>query len=906
MKNWNRGALGTLVLVMLAAWNASLLGQTCFTITGPAGASWYAYTDSGLPTEWSGVLPEASSLCLGDGCYQLTIISPEGTGQDMALLDASGLPVPVIGYLDDTYLQTTFSVQGVLGCADPYACNFDPAATCNASMLCDYGCYGCTDPAAFNYEPEATLDNGTCCTSHWAEVISEGGVGVWLYGSTGWLTGGATGAPFCVQPGCYSFAVYPLQGEEPLDFSVVLEDGSVWVAGNTADWDPNAPTPLELEAVAGCTATLACNFDPAANCDNGTCEYTSCAGCMDPAATNFDPAATYDNGTCCFGDVGTVTATGPGSWSLWGDTGGGSYGTLPGNGEVCLASGCLVFSCSASDWSMPPLNEPVTFTLTGPDGTVLTELTTAAWSHATSYFTYGDAVAGCLDASACNYDSAATCWDPSLCDYGCYGCTDPAASNFDAEATIDNGACCQGPWYTVEATQPIEWWWYSNGGLESQGGFGVDGFCWEDGCFQLHAWSLNLEPFELVITGPDGEVYFSTEGNVNPYFSQLFTDDALVGCGDVGACNYNPAVECPDYALCDYGCYGCTDAAAANFDAEATLDDGSCCDASSWYSVEASGDLVFVVFGAADGGWGWGGGWGGGAWGSFPHDVGFCWAGGPSCFQVQAFTYQPEPVDFVIYGPDGVPVLSGVATNFVYEPFLVAPEGEVAGCTDTEACNYDPAATCDVGNCLMYCGGCLDPAASNYQPDADFNDGTCVYGTEFPNLGMVLVPDGDQFWVAASWTGLASVMAVVPSDGDAVWMAQGDGNQLNGPYPCGEEVSFQVHDVNAGMALAMSSPVFTMACAVGVAEAGPGDGAGAGMDGWQVFPNPASGEATLAGMEAGAAWRVWDAAGREVASGVHAGGLLTLNVGGWSPGLYVVHGAAAGATGSPGVRFQVR
>ena len=74
----------------------------------------------------------------------------------------------------------------------------------------------------------------------------------------------------------------------------------------------------------------------------------------------------------------------------------------------------------------------------------------------------------------------------------------------------------------------------------------------------------------------------------------------------------------------------------------------------------------------------------------------------------------------------------------------------------------------------------------------------------------------------------------------------------------------------------------------------------------QVFPNPASGEATLAGMEAGTAWRVWDAAGREVASGVHAGGLLTLNVGGWSPGLYVVHGAAAGATGSPGVRFQVR
>ena len=48
--------------------------------------------------------------------------------------------------------------------------------------------------------------------------------------------------------------------------------------------------------VNGCTDIVAENYDPAATCDNGSCEYTF--GCTDPNACNYDEAATIDDGSC--------------------------------------------------------------------------------------------------------------------------------------------------------------------------------------------------------------------------------------------------------------------------------------------------------------------------------------------------------------------------------------------------------------------------------------------------------------------------------------------------------------------------------------------------------------------------------------------------------------------------------
>ena len=60
------------------------------------------------------------------------------------------------------------------------------------------------------------------------------------------------------------------------------------------------------------------------------------------------------------------------------------------------------------------------------------------------------------------------------------------------------------------------------------------------------------------------------------------------------------------------------------------------------------------------------------------------------------------------------------------------------GCTDPDACNYDATATQEDGSCLSNddcgvcggdnstCGGCTDSAACNYNPEAIFEDGSCL------------------------------------------------------------------------------------------------------------------------------------------------------------------------------------
>ena len=52
--------------------------------------------------------------------------------------------------------------------------------------------------------------------------------------------------------------------------------------------------------VPGCTISVACNYDPAATVNDGSCDFVSCyaLGCTDPTACNFDPAAAINDGSC--------------------------------------------------------------------------------------------------------------------------------------------------------------------------------------------------------------------------------------------------------------------------------------------------------------------------------------------------------------------------------------------------------------------------------------------------------------------------------------------------------------------------------------------------------------------------------------------------------------------------------
>ena len=62
-----------------------------------------------------------------------------------------------------------------------------------------------------------------------------------------------------------------------------------------------------------CTDASACNYDPSAGIDDGSCaqddmcvecggDGSSCSGCMNPDADNYDASAMYDDGSCAWGD----------------------------------------------------------------------------------------------------------------------------------------------------------------------------------------------------------------------------------------------------------------------------------------------------------------------------------------------------------------------------------------------------------------------------------------------------------------------------------------------------------------------------------------------------------------------------------------------------------------------------
>jgi len=75
-----------------------------------------------------------------------------------------------------------------------------------------------------------------------------------------------------------------------------------------------ANLPQNAAQIFGCINPVACNYNPVANTDDGSCDYgnTGCpdpcsflscftVGCTNPSACNYDPTAVFDDGSCYYG-----------------------------------------------------------------------------------------------------------------------------------------------------------------------------------------------------------------------------------------------------------------------------------------------------------------------------------------------------------------------------------------------------------------------------------------------------------------------------------------------------------------------------------------------------------------------------------------------------------------------------
>ena len=254
------------------------------------------------------------------------------------------------------------------------------------------------------------------------------------------------------------------------------------------------------------------------------------------------------------------------------------------------------------------------------------------------------------------------------------------------------------------------------------------------------------------------------------------------GCTDETACNYD-AGAANDDGTCDFSCYGCTDATACNYDASATIDDGNCvdpnptfgCDCSldgsqtatlnsgessvalevdavgnpspstmditlAFDGLESTGsyaaDLAMTITDPSGTCIAFGG------WNSSPSgctSIGGYSAIWPSSWQSGASSTYTASVDLSSAGLSGAGNWSFTLYNgytssgdvsydasWTLNDVCPAPT-DVAGCTDANACNYNPAATTDDGSCAVddACGVCDGPGAIYECGCADIPTGDC-------------------------------------------------------------------------------------------------------------------------------------------------------------------------------------
>lgn len=409
----------------------------------------------------------------------------------------------------------------------------------NVNVDCEPLVLGCTNPAAYNFDATANVDDGLC------DFFSEscaGGPGVpvlfnmWDSFGDGWngatytITDGLDqvvasgdidaadfsvdednfqGAEFgfdllCLQEGCYTVTVGGGDWDGELAWNIVDEFGNVLAGAGSPAFGGGAGTfdLLVGNPVCGCTNTGACNYDPTATSEDGSCEFDSCAGCTDPSACNFDVTAIIDNGSCCYDNCVTVDLIpvgGPVVFEIY-TIGGALAGSFTVGGAASLPVGCtdvvspLVDPCDFDALSVAYQNtvafdtfccntswdflcqdtyvnlfggqpDPACSAVSDnvaclPDGCYYVVASGVSWTLFGvngGFAAGGDAAAedfasfsvgsitcqiGCTEPVACNYDPTANVPDCTLCEFSsCLGCTYPDATNFTVGAGIDDGSC---------------------------------------------------------------------------------------------------------------------------------------------------------------------------------------------------------------------------------------------------------------------------------------------------------------------------------------------------------------------------------------------------------------------------------------------------------------------------------
>lgn len=335
--------------------------------------------------------------------------------------------------------------------------------------------------------------------------------------SIGTLASGLYGEQtFCVSGGCYTIVVSG--GSFPAEIYWSIQDvneGFVEGFGNSsAQFSIGDINP-------GCTDPSACNYDEffgigTANCDDGSCCYGNCISVY----MNDEFGDGWNGGSLAF-----QNASGSLVESVTLEDGG--FGTA----EICLPSGCYTVIAiggtfpSEISWSLINPYDPFGGLTGGAPGFFPFEV--------------GNVTAGCMNTNANNYEPYATCPDAS-CEY-----CDPTMTLelFDSGNDGFEGSTLS--IYQTNGAKVMEY-------TMPKGGYRSIDICLP---FTCSTYSIFIEggsqPAEISYTIThlsDGYVY---NGTGNGMIS-VYADNAVFGCMDPLAENYDPEANCPGCNTCVY------------------------------------------------------------------------------------------------------------------------------------------------------------------------------------------------------------------------------------------------------------------------------------------------------------------------------------------------------------------
>ena len=340
----------------------------------------------------------------------------------------------------------------------------------------------------------------------------------------------------------------------------------------------------------GCTDSGACNYNPLATSDDGSCTYADagfdCAGnaiapgCTDPMACNYDNTAQSDDGSCDYLETTTIPTGETDVWLVGLTLTGTPFEALAGG---CEAAGGVNPNVSINGVIVGDGSAPLTMAgIADPTG-LLGDL--AALASTVSFGICGDnitvAALGNVIPMVGNgqfwqspipvNEDGQYLWAAPMANFG-VGCADPTANNFTSPCDLSL-ACSYDVVFSVDMNTTE----------------GTTGVAWAG---TINGWNNTSNPmsdddmdgvYEVTISLPAGDHEYKFIQNADWGLAETFNGSE--SCTTPPAEFVNRVVTVTGAAMLDAVCYnscdacptsGCTDPAFLEFDPYAGIDDGSC------------------------------------------------------------------------------------------------------------------------------------------------------------------------------------------------------------------------------------------------------------------------------------------------------------------------------------------